>query len=525
MPSSRTTTRVAALLAAAAAAVAVTLPTAAAAPAAAGRPRLGAAPPPAVSRQAAADNGDGLTLPLNLFTRSSTPLPPRIELPAGITPGGHAGSYAQGDTFFISDSVDGSVWAGRYSGGGGSLRQLPATVGTGRRLYGIDFTAQVDVLWAAGGSLNGSGVGYALDANTGETLATYVFAPGNGTSFVSDVSGYGKYRAVFSDAGVPAVYSVSHGASGWFPQLGPNGRLERTFMAMAAPAPSRGISYMGFGLSDPEIVEIVDAASGESYYTDPSRAAFSDRDAWTPRGLAGTPRALTGAAGMVGVAAPFGTLTVCRPAAGVITNLVEGGSADGSSATPKIRVMDVDTGAVTLDEPVAIAYAPRGFYVLNRRRVRGGGGGGGGGGGAPVPPTDGGDDAAPTVGDDGDGAAAPSGDREEAVGVPCEGGAAAEPSGDGWETAEPSGDGWETAEPSGDGWETAEPSGDGWETAEPSGDGEETAEPSGDGEETAEPSGDGEETAEPSGDGDEGDGAGPTGDGNGDFVWSLVHLP
>jgi len=160
------------------------------------------------SRQAAAAaaaNGGGsrLAIPLYVTSRGDGPSLPRFDLPPGITPGGYTGAYAGTDIFYISDAVDGSVWAGRYSVGAASLTQLPATVGTGRRLYGLAFSTAIDMLWAAGGSLNGSGVGYALNGRTGALLATYTFAPGNADSFVSDVGAFGRPRVVFPTRGCP----------------------------------------------------------------------------------------------------------------------------------------------------------------------------------------------------------------------------------------------------------------------------------------------------------------------------------
>lgn len=348
-------------------------------------------------------------------------LPPTVDLPAGLTPGGFAGSYNGGDTYFVSDATDGSLWVGTYSSGRPAA-QLPASAGVpGRRLYGIDFTAQVDVLWAAGGSANGSGVGYALDAATGATLATYVFAPATAASFVATVSGYGRSLAVFGDAGVPAVYAVGHGAGGWNPSFGPDGRIDTTFTRVAAPEAASAVAYFGFGLASPEEVEIVNAASGESYATSLAGGG-GGVDQWQSRGLAGTARALTGAAGVLGTAGLGGTVIVARPSAGVLTVLRQ--PFDG---TPTV-VGNVSAAGVT--GPVAIQYAGVGVYVLNRdpppppsplppaagtgagvaTSVRQGGGrwdaygvygggysttdcGGAGGGGGSAPPT-----AAPTAG-------------------------------------------------------------------------------------------------------------------------------
>lgn len=150
---------------------------------------------------------------LSLGAEAPSELPLRMDLPAGLTPGGFATAYSNGAMYLVSDAADGSLSVGNYSGG--PAVQLPAWVGVlGSHLYDIDHTTLVDVAWAAGLSANGSGIGYALDGATGATLATYVVAPGKTASFVGTVSGHGRFRAVFADAGVGAVYSVVHGLVG-----------------------------------------------------------------------------------------------------------------------------------------------------------------------------------------------------------------------------------------------------------------------------------------------------------------------
>jgi len=169
---------------------------------------------------------------------------------------------------------------------------------------------------------------------------------------------------------VPAVYSVR----ALVPADGSEGGFDPTFTTMSAPAPSRGISYVGYG--DPEVVDIIDVNSGEVYNANLPPSWEPLRDVlWEARGFAGTPSALTGAAGQVGVTFQYGRLVVARPDAGVVSIVTRALPEDGNWLDlPPVTVTNY-TGAMAeaLTEPVTVQRSPAGIRVLNRERRRGGG--------------------------------------------------------------------------------------------------------------------------------------------------------
>jgi len=120
---------------------------------------------------------------------------------------------------------------------------------------------------------------------------------------------------------------------------------------------------------DPEVVQFINADSGEVYLAEglyPWQRQGSNLR-WQALGFAGTPSALTGAAGQDGVTSFDGQLVVARPDEGVLTIVSRDSGGSFTNLPPRMVVNYTGTTAAALAGPVATKDS----YVLNRERRRG----------------------------------------------------------------------------------------------------------------------------------------------------------
>jgi hypothetical protein len=124
---------------------------------------------------------------------AAAPFPETIPVPPGSLPEGIASG--KGNTFYAGSRLDGSVYAGNYRTGRGTIA-VPG--GEGRKAFGLKFRG--GKLYVAGGD---TGKGFVYDARTGALLDTLEF----GGRFVNDVT-VTRTAAYFtdSDATKPFIY-------------------------------------------------------------------------------------------------------------------------------------------------------------------------------------------------------------------------------------------------------------------------------------------------------------------------------
>jgi sugar lactone lactonase YvrE len=129
--------------------------------------------------------------------------PDRIGLPDGWQP---EGVTSDGTTLYVGSLVDGAIWRGSLKSGTGDTF-IPGVVG--QMAVGIDFDAEHDRIWVAGGG--GSSV-RVYDATTGELLETYTFESG----FVNDI--VATEDAVYAtDSNIQQLLVVPLGPGGSLP--------------------------------------------------------------------------------------------------------------------------------------------------------------------------------------------------------------------------------------------------------------------------------------------------------------------
>jgi hypothetical protein len=104
-------------------------------------------------------------------------LPDTIALPNGWQP---EGITTDGRYLYAGSLATGAIWRADPRTGEGAT--LPDSE-TGRMAVGVDYDRRRDLLWVAGGA---TGEIRAQDADTGETLATYVF-PSESDRFLNDI--------------------------------------------------------------------------------------------------------------------------------------------------------------------------------------------------------------------------------------------------------------------------------------------------------------------------------------------------
>jgi sugar lactone lactonase YvrE len=156
---------------------------------------------------------------------SSAPaFPDRIELPDGFLPEGISIGRDGGPVAYFGSRADGDLYrADLRTGEGEVFSQGPGTASVGLK---VDRAGRIFV---AGGP---SGTGRAVDAATGEILATYPFTTGE--SFVNDVLLTGG-TAWFTDSRQAQLYRLPIGGDG-LPTPGAVDRLPLTGQWVQAPS-------------------------------------------------------------------------------------------------------------------------------------------------------------------------------------------------------------------------------------------------------------------------------------------------
>lgn len=107
---------------------------------------------------------------------AAPPFPDRIDLPNGWAPEGI--TAGPGTTVYVGSLANGAVWQADVRTGEGSI-VVPGV--TGNVAVGVEYEADADRLWVAGGP---TGQVRVYDASTGELLETYVFSP---AGFLNDL--------------------------------------------------------------------------------------------------------------------------------------------------------------------------------------------------------------------------------------------------------------------------------------------------------------------------------------------------
>jgi WD40 repeat protein len=133
----------------------------------------------------------------------ASPFPNTIDLPDGWQP---EGITSDGTTLYVGSLVDGAIWRGSLQSATGDTF-IPGVAG--QMAVGIDFDAEHDRIWVAGGG--GSSI-RVYDATTGELLETYTFESG----FVNDI--VATEDAVYAtDSNVQQLLVVPLGPGGSLP--------------------------------------------------------------------------------------------------------------------------------------------------------------------------------------------------------------------------------------------------------------------------------------------------------------------
>jgi sugar lactone lactonase YvrE len=179
--------------------------------------------------------------------------PATIDLPNGWLPEGIA--IAPGGTFYSGSRANGAVYGGSLRTGEGDI-VVPGMAG--RAAVGVD--EDRGRLFVAGG---GTGDGYVYDAETGDLIELYHFAPAGPGTFVNDVI-VTRTAAWFTESRSAVLYMVP---------LGPNGEPGATFEVVTlmsppgstAPANSNGID----ATPDGKTLVIVQSNPGLLFTVDP----------------------------------------------------------------------------------------------------------------------------------------------------------------------------------------------------------------------------------------------------------------
>jgi sugar lactone lactonase YvrE len=158
-------------------------------------------------------------------TAASAPaFPDRIDLPDGFLPEGISIGRDGGPVAYFGSRADGDLYRADLGTGEGEVfSQGPGTASVGLK---VDRAGRIFV---AGGP---SGTGRAVDAATGEILATYPFTTGE--SFVNDVLLTGA-SAWFTDSRQAQLYRLPRGGDG-LPTPGEVDRLPLTGEWVQAPS-------------------------------------------------------------------------------------------------------------------------------------------------------------------------------------------------------------------------------------------------------------------------------------------------
>jgi sugar lactone lactonase YvrE len=142
-------------------------------------------------------------LALTPTASSAQGFPDRIELPDGFLPEGISIGRAGGPVAYFGSRADGDLYRADLGTGQGEVfSQGPGTASVGLK---VDRAGRIFV---AGGP---SGTGRAVDATTGEILATYSFTAGE--SFVNDVLLTGT-SIWFTDSRQAQLYRLPRGGDG-----------------------------------------------------------------------------------------------------------------------------------------------------------------------------------------------------------------------------------------------------------------------------------------------------------------------
>lgn len=188
------------------------------------------------------------------------PFADEIPLPDGFAPEGIA--TGRGTTFYTGSLSGAGIWTGDYRTGAGHL-----LVEGGGPYVGMDVDSS-NRLWVAGGP---TGTGAVFDADTGVTLATFMFA--TSSTFVNDVI-VTQDAAYFTDSFQPTLYRVPIGPGGVIgaPSPIPLDPVDIGFVAGAFNV--NGIEATPSG----DALIVVNSSTGALYRIDPASGVASPID-------------------------------------------------------------------------------------------------------------------------------------------------------------------------------------------------------------------------------------------------------
>jgi sugar lactone lactonase YvrE len=184
---------------------------------------------------------------------AAAPFPSRIDLPDGWRP---EGITNKGTTLFAGSLADGAIYAADLKTGDGDIF---IEGGAGRVAVGIEYEADHDRLWVAGGP---TGAVRAYDATSGDLLATYQFSP---AVFLNDL--VATDDAVYvTDSGIQQLDVIP---------LGAGGALPAASAAFTLPISGPDLAYVANQFNGNGIVEargwliLVQSNTGQLFRIDP----------------------------------------------------------------------------------------------------------------------------------------------------------------------------------------------------------------------------------------------------------------
>lgn len=182
--------------------------------------------------------------------------PDRIDLPNGFAPEGIA--MGKGTTFYTGSLAGAGIWRGDVAAGDGSL-----LVTGGGPFVGMKVDAW-GRLWVAGGP---AGNGYVFDADTGEPIASFLFAVA--PTFVNDVV-ITRDAAWFTDSMRPVLYRVD------IDEDGPIGAVSTVDLSGQVAFVDGAFNFNGIAASrDGRTLLVVNSTSGELYAVNARRETAS----------------------------------------------------------------------------------------------------------------------------------------------------------------------------------------------------------------------------------------------------------
>ena len=188
------------------------------------------------------------------------PPPALINLPPGFQPEGI--TAGRGDTLYVANFNDGSVFAAHAQSGAGAILVPPQA---GRAGLGIKLDHRTNFLFVAGG---GTGQAFVYDAETGDNVASFALA--SAPTFINDVV-LTEDAAYFTDSFRPVFYRLPLGRHGRLPSPAAVRTIplggDYVFQQLN-PDGTRAFNANGIEVSHGQLI-IVNSVTGKLYSVDP----------------------------------------------------------------------------------------------------------------------------------------------------------------------------------------------------------------------------------------------------------------